>query len=51
MDVHLDQLIGPFEQFRSEDDNWGGAITDFWVLKLCKLDEQVGDWMLDLELF
>ena len=50
MDLLLDELIGALEEFSSEDNDGGGAISDLSVLNLREFDENFGGWVSHLEL-
>ena len=50
VDIHLDQLVGSFQQFSSENDNTGGSVSDFWVLQLCQLNKKVSNRVFNLKL-
>jgi hypothetical protein len=51
MDLLLDELVGALEEFSSEDNDGGGAISDFSILNLRQFDENFGGWVSNLELF
>ena len=48
MDLLLDELIGALEEFSSEDNDGGGAISDLSVLNLREFDENFGGWVSHL---
>jgi hypothetical protein len=50
VDLVLNKLIGTLEELSSEDDNGSSTITDFSVLDLRKLDEDLSSRVLDFEL-
>jgi hypothetical protein len=50
MNFVLNKLIGSLEELSSQDDHGGGAISYLTVLDLRKFDENLGSWVLNLEL-
>ncbi len=51
VNIHLNELIGSFEQLSGKNDNTGGSVADFRVLQLGKLDQEVTDRMFNFEFF
>ena len=50
MDVVSDELVSSLEKLSSKDDNGGSSVTDFSVLDLGELNENLGGGMSDLKL-
>jgi hypothetical protein len=49
MNLVLHKLIGTLEELSGEDDDGGGTVTDFSVLNLRELDQDLSSGMLDLK--
>jgi hypothetical protein len=50
VDVLLDEFVGTLEELSGEDNNGSGTISDFSILDLGKLNENLGSGVSDLEL-
>lgn len=51
VDFFFDEVVGSLEEFGGDDDDTGGSVTDFGVLKLGKFDENFGSWVFNFQLF
>ena len=51
MNFEFNEFVGPFKEFGCKNDNRGGSISNLRILQLRQLDQEVGDWMLNLEFF
>ena len=49
MNLVLDEFVGTTEKLSSDDDDRGGAITDFLVLLLGEFDEDLCGGVFDFE--
>ena len=50
MNAVPDELVAALEELSGEDDDGGGAVSDFAVLDLRQLDEHFGGGVSDLKL-
>jgi hypothetical protein len=45
----LHEFVGTAEQFGCDKDNRGGAVSNFLILLLSKVDENFTGWVLDIK--